>query len=233
MKNKENFELILLPGKCLPGGIFSELYDAVYAKWKETWLKVFTDVGSPQAWNADTFFRGDMIPVILHEGKIAAFYLATTYSLQSAWVRDHSYFSIYPKSAIDRLLDHGVRNVMSYEYMTVLPEYRKSRLGFSLGGVLAELGLSVREELACDAGVGVALLSHKVDQIAHNVGGFTLVKEARRGNLVCEIVGFLKQSDQPYPERQVHELAEYLWKSKISVNRFGNSVAAEKLPLAG
>ena len=183
---------------------------------------MFTEVGSPQAWNADNFFRGDLIPVILCEGKVAAFYVATIYSLQNAWIKDHSYFSIYSKSSTDHLINLGARNVMSYEFMTVLPEWRKSKLGFSLGGALAELGLYIREDLACDAAVGVARLATKVDQIAHNIGGFTLEKEARRGNLVCEIVGFMKENDRPYPDQLVHELVVDIWNKRVAVDKFGN-----------
>ncbi len=223
MNTRDGYELVLLPGKCLPDGMHSELYDRVYNVWKETWVKVFTDVGSPQAWNADTFFRCDLIPVILHKGKIAAFFVATVYPLQPAVLKDHSYFSIFTKSATDTLRKRGVRNVMSYEYMTVLPDWRKAPLGFSLGAVLGELGLKIRDELGCDAGVGVARIQNKVDQLAHAIGGFTLEKEARRGNLICEVVGFLKENDRPYPQTSVHDLVVKLWNNRVHVDKFGNS----------
>ncbi len=229
MKTRDGYELILLPGKCLPDGMHSELYDQLYRVWKETWVKVFTEVGSPQAWNADTFFRCDLLPVILHNGKIAAFFVATVYPLQPAVLSDHSYFSIFSKSATEKLRKHGVRNVMSYEYMTVLPAWRKVPLGFSLGAVLGELGLKIRDELHCDAAVGVARLQHKVDQLAHAIGGFTLEKEARRGNLICEVVGFLKENDRPYPQTSVHDLVVELWEKRVHVDRSGNSSAEYRI----
>lgn len=212
----------MLPGKCLPGGEYSELYESVYARWKEIWLRVFTEVGSPEAWNADTFFRCDVIPVIMYKGEIAAFLLSTVYSLQDSWIKDHSYFGIFSKAATARLRNRGIRNVMSYEYMTVLSDFRKSKLGFSLGGALAELGSYLRGDLECDAGVGVARLATKVDQIAHSVGAVTLEKEARRGNLLCEIIAVYKENDRPFPDKTVHELVVDIWNRRIYIDKFGN-----------
>ncbi len=232
-EHEKEFELVLLPGKCLPGGRYSELYEDVYSKWKETWTQIFAEVGSPGAFSADAFFRCDLIPVILHGQKIVAFYLATVYPLQPSWVKDHSYFSIFTKATSEKLVHRGVRNVMSYEFMTVLPEWRKSTLGFSLGAVLGELGLSIRDELNCDAAVGVARIQNKVDQIAHNIGGFTLEKEARRGNLVCEIVGFMKETDRTHPDRVAHNLTIDLWTKKTTIDITGNPRPSKAFRYAG
>ncbi|CAN5510280.1 hypothetical protein BH10BDE1_BH10BDE1_13530 [soil metagenome] len=232
MKNGTDFELVLLPGSCFPGGKYSELYEQVYDTWKRIWLEIFTDVGSPEAMNPEGFFRADLIPVILHDRKIAAFYVATIYSLQPSWLRDHSYFSIYSKTTSDKLLARGVRNVMSYEFMTVLPEWRKSLSGFSLAGMLGELGQHIRDELGCDAAVGVARLQTKVDQIAQDVGAFTLEKNVRRGNLVCEIVACMKDSDRPHPDPQVHAAAEHLWHNRVVVDKYGNPDHTRPLQIA-
>jgi hypothetical protein len=231
MQNDE-FELILLPAGCLPGGQYSELYEQVYDAWKKTWIEVFTEVGSPEAFNSDSFFRAHLVPVILHKGQIAAFYVANVYSLQSSWLRDHSYFSIFSEEARENLRSHGVRNVMSYEFMTVLPHWRKSSTGFSLAGLLAELGLRVRDDLACDAAVGVARLENKVNEIARCVGAFTLDKNARRGNLVCEIVGLLKATDRPFPDARVHNLCVHLWNRRVQVNKFGNNTSTTAIRIA-
>lgn len=210
-----NFSLILLPGKCGPDFQKKDLYNRVYSAWKEIWKKEFTDVGSPGAWQADHFLRQDCIPVILTDtGEIVSFFLLSFYSMNHLAARDCSYLSIFPSEAMQILDSKNVKEVMTLEFLTVTPEWRNKRAGIPMAGLIMSSALKVFEARGSDAALGVARIDYGVNKLCMSMGAESIYKEARRGNLVCELISFFKGQVVPYKDPKVGELVHDLW-SKV------------------
>jgi hypothetical protein len=192
-------------------------------------VQVFNEVGSPQAWSADNFFRGDYIPIIKYDGRVVAFFVATQYPLQNSIINEHSYFSIFPNSAVEELQKRKIKTLMSYEFLSVIdPRLRKENLGFSIAPVLGMLGQRLRDSLGCEAAIGVARKQNKIDQGAVEIGGVSLAPEVKRGNLICQIMAFFPELDKIYPDPRVVSLADYLWDTRVMIGLDGEVLETSK-----
>lgn len=223
----DQFQLVVLSGKCETEGPFSSLYEQVFSMWKEAWISIFTEAGSPQAFNPDIFFRTEIIPVIVYKNEIVGFFLASIYPLSHCMMATHSYFSIFSQECKSELVEKRVKSVMSYEYLTVTPKWRKNNLGFSIGSVLIELGLNFRNESACGAAIGVASIKAKVNSLAHDNGARTLMPLAIRGGLHCEVVVFYPENDKTSSNPLIGTFSNDLWNRRKIVNRFGHPIERE------
>jgi hypothetical protein len=193
-----------------------ELYSRAYAFWKQTWQKIFTDVGSPEAFWADDFYRQDYVPVITYDGQITAAHFYTVFDFDHPAVKDHRYFSIFTPFAMKWVEREQPSRVMSMEFLTVHPEWRKKDLGFSMAEVLISLGLKLMKEKDVQVAVGVAVKAAGVEKMAQKLSCQLIAQEVKRGNLVCDIMGQTPSRLKPHPDDKVNALIEDLWARKSS-----------------
>lgn len=217
--NKEKIKqarYVLLKGKLPPESPQFELYKNVYKLWTETWKKTFGDVGSFEAFSPDEFYRQDIIPVIAYKDEPIAAHFYSLFHLDNPAAMDHHYFEIFSKGSIQELRKSNRKLLMSLEYLTVNPEYRKSQSGVSFAEMLISLGCLVLREIGYDAALGVAVKAAKVDKMAFKLGFDLLDDNACRGNLVCDIVvRYLETIDNSlHPEIDVDRYMKQLWETK-------------------
>lgn len=216
----EKMQLTLIPGKCEPDFQQTELYNEVYQTWKNIWRDEFTKVGSPNAWHGDSFLRQDCIPIITSEkGEPLAFFLLSFYSLNHLSTSDCSYLSIFPKEAIDELKKKSVEEFMTLEYLTVSPEWRKGRAGLPMAALIMAIALKVFEERQADAALGVARIDYGVNTLCMSMGAKSIYAEARRGNLICELISFFKGEVKPHKNPLVVEAVHSLWKDRLDLTK--------------
>ncbi len=207
---------VLLPGKISPSSPYFTLYKNVYSLWSNTWKKAFSDVGSPEAYTADDFYRQDIIPVIAMGNEPLAAHFYTFFHTENPAAMDHHYFEIFPEQAIQYLKDNGAQKLMSMEYLTVNYSYRRSIVGFSLAEVLVSLGSRLMFDFNIDASLGVALKVARIDKMGFKMNYEIITEEARRGNLVCSIMAGFKHTKNlgVLPEKDVREFVDQLWRKK-------------------
>lgn len=217
-KKIEKAKYIVLTGKMAPHSEHFDLYKNVYKLWTATWTKAFAAVGSPESFSPDNFYRQDYIPVIAYNDQPIAAHFYTLFYLDNPASIDHSYFEIFSESALQQLKAKQVQSLLSLEYLSVDPAYRKSAIGFSVAEVLSGLCCRFLKEVNCDAGLGVAVKAARIDKMAKNLGFELLDSDARRGNLVCDIV--VKYSETVgagvHPDPLVNSFVDSLWNNYVN-----------------
>ncbi len=215
-KALDGVRYVFLTGKMSPDSQYFELYKNVYKLWSQTWKKAFTDVGSPEAYSADDFYRQDIIPVIAKGNEPLAAHFYTFFHTENPAAMDHHYFEIFPPSLIQRLKSQGVRSLMSMEYLTVNYHYRRSVVGFSLAEVLVSLGARVMQESEVDGAVGVAVKAAGVDQLASKMNYRLEVDNVQRGSLQCCIMSGITGQNEigVHPDPVIGKFIDQLWISR-------------------
>lgn len=226
-KKLENSRYVVLTGKMSPDSENFELYKNVYKLWKSTWTKAFAAVGSPDSFSPDNFYRQDYIPIIAHNDEPIAAHFYTLFHSENPAAMDHEYFEIFSDTALSILRENDAQKLMSLEYLTVNPAYRKSVIGFSVAEVLSGLCCKFIKEIDCDAGLGVAVKAARIDLMAKNLGFDILDSNAKRGNLVCDIVvKYSRTVATPvHPDPVVNDIVESLWQTYIKSDNQMKSVS--------
>jgi hypothetical protein len=212
-----DFQYLLLPGKCPPNASFSSLYNDVYDIWKSTWVDLFKQSGALDELMADDFRRADIITVITYKGKVAACHFYSFFDIRQPVVRDLTYFTHFPQTAVDKLLERGADYCMSMEYLTVHPDCRKSKIGVSLASVLLSIGLKTMTEHGGIAAIGSARTEVGVSDITYQLGAICLEKGIIRANYPCDLVAIVKDDIKVIPDLPMQRLIKHLWETRTDL----------------
>jgi hypothetical protein len=207
----------LVPGACDYRATDSicDVYNRVYEFWKDFWTGVLRDNRSPETLNCDAFQR-PLITAILHnEKEIAALHMYSAFDLRQLSHRDHSYFRMsYPQEFVDNLRAQGHRSLLTMEFLTVSPNWRKSRLGFSLADVIMSLGIKIFQQLEMDCFVTLARGDVKVPQLLKRINFETHGEVLERHNTPCEAMMLPASRIVSHPDPVIADLVEHFWKSR-------------------
>ena len=114
-----------------------------YKAWYKLWSEVYSQSSSAYELNSDEFVRQKIVTAITHNNEVAAVHLYSFYHLDSLPDLRTKYFHFFSPEYLQHLRNRQVKSVMSMEFLTVLPEYRKSKLGVSIGLVISQLGTEI------------------------------------------------------------------------------------------
>ena len=207
----------ILSGKLSPDSQHFEIYKNTYELWTKTWKKVFGDVGSFEAFSPDDFYRQDYIPVIASGNEPIAAHFYSLFHIDNPAAMDHHYFEIFSEEVIASLRSRGIKKMMSMEFLTVNPEYRKTNTNISFAEIQIVLGSKLMSEINFDIALGVAIKAAKIDKMAIKLGFNVLDSHAKRGNLVCDIVGrhSFSVGEIFHPNSELNSYIENLWSNRI------------------
>lgn len=164
----------LLPGRCPVPFEAQDFHDRVYLFWKGFWDGVLKDLDGTEV-SPNEFDRQTYIGVITNGEDLVAAHLYTVFSADSLCARSHSYLKSSFEPEFHQWLGQlGSYSVMSVEYLTVSPAYRKSKMGFSLAHVIVGLGLEIQKAIKADWTVAICRQDLHVDKIGfqHGATGF-------------------------------------------------------------
>jgi hypothetical protein len=201
---------VILPGKFAPDFPDVELHNGTYQLWQSVWKDVFTEAGNPAALVADDFLRQDYIGALHHNRQVIGCHLYTLFNIDQMAAINNRYFSIFPREIIDGFRERNAKYLMTMEFLTVHPEWRKA----SLGPVLINLGINILKTIGADAAIGPARKKTKVDQMCNKFGFDCVKPNVSRGNLDCDLVALFPRNIKTYPETAVVTLANSLWNRK-------------------
>jgi hypothetical protein len=188
-----------------------EDYNRVYLFWRDFWTRVFRANGSSAVPTADNFRRQGQIAVLEHAGQIAGLSMHSRFDLRLVADREHSYMGIYDDRFLKPLRERGVASVMTYEYLTVPPEFRRSLIGVSLGAVLIGLGLKLAVEAGVDAVIAPARRDVGVHRLAHDQGAVSLVEDISMHETPCDLIAFYRERIRLPHDPVQAALIERLW----------------------
>lgn len=189
-----------------------QLHDNAYKLWGDVWRETYAQLSLPVSSLEGEFVRQDLIACIAHEDDPLAIHLYSFFSLSSLAARQHPYLARnYPELFFARLAKQGVGEVMSMEYMTVHPDYRKGKSSVHVAVVLGALAMETLKSFGCDAAIAPARRDHKVHEMAHQHGGESVIANVSNHNVACDLVMCHRDRVVEHPSPEVRQLVRKLW----------------------
>ncbi|MGZ3696096.1 MAG: hypothetical protein ACXWQO_18780, partial [Bdellovibrionota bacterium] len=135
------YQYYLLPSANPPAHLAGR-HNQIHKFWKESWLEVLQQLKAETNQLDDDFLRQDFIASICTDAEVVAVHLYSIFALDTEASCAHRYLKgNYPPEFFEKLKAMGVRTVMSLEYLTVNPNWRKSQGAIHMGAVTGALGL--------------------------------------------------------------------------------------------
>jgi hypothetical protein len=190
-------------------------HNNIYRLWRDIWEQTFAKLGIPAERLNGEFARQDWIACIALGDRPLAVHLYSFFAIDSLSSREHPYMSSnYNELYFARLAKAGVRTVMSLEYMTVHPAFRKGTHGVHLGAVLVGLAMNTMKLSGADAAIAPARRDHKVHELAYAFGGEPVIENVINHNAPCDLLMCQSGKVKPNPSLEINQLMQKLWNGR-------------------
>lgn len=212
----EQLRYTLLPATDPPEN-FVELHNKTYKFWKNLWQDVFKTLNFQGADLNQDFTRQDIVAVLHTDSEVAAVHLYTFFSLSADASKEHGYFlNNYPEPYQTKLREKGAQKVMTLEYMSVNPAWRKRNKDrkIHIGAILVGLALKIVEAGAADAAIAPARRDFKVNEIPYQFGGDCIAAEVVNHNVSCDLIACFRGRMKPHPDPRINAAIERLWRER-------------------
>lgn len=217
---------LVMPGNLRDADPMLGDYNRAYAYWKWFWSRLFAENGVQGQVSPDTFFRQERISILAAPDAVVGMSMHTLFNLESLAAREHSYMEYYHEPFWRPITAQGVRAVVSFEYLTVNPDFRRFRVGVSIGAVLIGLGLRLARDLDGDAAViAPARRDLGVHRLARDQGAVSIIEDVMVHGTPCDLIVFYPSAVRLPSDPEVAKLIEYFWERSV--------LAGGALPPAG
>jgi hypothetical protein len=220
MRNK-SLKLFLLLPKVNSNDQVLNLHNNVYDLWSEIWTGEFSRIGSEL--KPDHFLRQDIIPVIANEDEVVAMHLYTIFNLRAHCALRNPYFTGFKSESVDYFKKHKMNKVMSMEYLTVNPKWRKSLSGIPFGEIMIGIATKIMGAQSIDACIGTARTDIGIEKMVAKYGGYIVEPGIRRYNLETALIAIPKNSYTAHPENEVADLIDTLWAERTDCTQLYQS----------
>lgn len=211
---KTNLELLryyVLPSANPPPHLV-EMHNSIYRMWHSVWTQTFRELGLDPACLPDEFLRQDFITSIVHGAQPVTVHLYSFFSIDCLAAREHAYLNgNYPEIYFEKVKRLGIRDVMSMEYMTVHPDWRRARYPIVAGG----LALQMMKLYGGEAAIAPARRDHKVHELAPMYGGMSLIEKVLNHNVECDLLLCRRSTMKPHDDPQIQETVDHLWANRV------------------
>jgi hypothetical protein len=209
----EDLEYVIIPGK---GFLDSDakIHDQAYLYWKSFWSDVYAQAGSPESFCPDDFLRQDLITMLKRGDEVIALHLYSTFYINQIAPHDHRYFKFYPPSFFEFMRQKGANHVISFEFLTVDPGWRKSICGVSLAEVLASCGIHCMKALGADAAIAPARSDNKVNEMAYRIGFDCFQADVVKRNFKVDLIVCFSERGRSHPDSEIKRLADHFWENR-------------------
>lgn len=165
--------------------------------------------------SGDNFLRNQIATAILVDAQPVAVHQYCFFDLHTTAARASRYFKPLGEASWRFLEQNQLRYVMSLEFLTVHPEYRKSIIGFSLADTIIALGLQLMLERGGDAGTAISRTDVKVDRSGRDAGFETIEPNLDIYGYNCSFQVVRRGNVRIHPNPEVARLAEVLWQRRL------------------
>lgn len=193
----------------------NKLRNEIFTAWHSLWTDIYSEKNSGYEFTSDEFTRQKVITAILYKEQIAAVHLYSFFHLESLADLKMKYFHFFSEDYLNYLRRRQVKTVMSMEFLTVLPEFRKSKIGFSIGSVISQLGTQLFGESHVDAIVAPARNDVGVNKMSYDLGFSCIEKNTEQRGFTCDLIACFQGSQKPSGIKSVRDCAEQLWSPKV------------------
>jgi hypothetical protein len=213
--NHSKYQYVVIPKNC-PTPQALELYHVIYESWLKLWRDVFSDGDRTFEPSVDDFLKQDYIAAIFESANLVGFHLSSTYDLRKKMLRNQSYFADFSPQSFEEMKKYDLNKVMSIEYLSVMPSYRKARNSTSWAAILISLAQKLMCESSADSLIGTARTDVKVDVISKKLGFFEIQKPIEKYDYSCAVIICPKSKIVPSPSFEEQSIVTQLWETKIN-----------------
>ncbi|WP_413289256.1 hypothetical protein [Bdellovibrio sp. HCB337] len=222
-------QYVLVPGQ-RPHPEMRAVYQEVYKFWEASWEKAFNDLQKPAGFlKSDAFTRQDYVGGVLVDGKCLGlcFYRVVDASMPTT-VKD-SYFANWGDTHMQKLRSRGDKIVVMGN-LTVSPEARGAKLGFSMKDLILGTAAKVFTWLEADAMTLAPRRDRNVQRSCAMWGAETIAMEIPSGHGDnVDLMSFFPDVMETYPRPELGKLVDTLWEDRLHVPQdeiFVESIAA-------
>jgi hypothetical protein len=187
-----------------------EMVNTVYEMWEMTFGKVLTSAGGTLD-HAD-FFRCHSAGVILYKNEIIGFNLFTVFDLHLKAHGRHPYFEYLNPETISSLKERKLTRLITMEYFTVSPTWRRKYREVPWSEILTGLGLQYMDHSPADAVIGTPRVDLGVDKMCFRLGAKAIQDNVAKMNYPCAVVLFEKEPLRHFLNSETHFWVKRLWK---------------------
>lgn len=183
------------------------LLNEVYSLWEKTFGRVLNSAGANL--DHDDFFRCHAAGVLLFRNEVVGFNLFTTFDLELNAHRNHNYFKDLDPQFVKSVTKQGSK-VMTMEYFTLAPLWRKQAREIPWGEILTGLGLFHMDQSPANIVVGTPRVDLRVDHMCERLGA-SIQGYIEKMNYKCAIAVFPKQQERSFENPLTHHWVRKLW----------------------
>jgi hypothetical protein len=205
----------VLGSRLKPEDPSTALHNQAFEFWRGFWDEVYLSVGSAEKTNPDQFRRLDALSVISNRGRIIALHGYTFFNLDQQCDRHHSFFagSFTPK-AMRAMDDLGMRYVMTMEYFSVAPEWRKRSHDVAMGLVLLSLSQKFFLETEAEMWIGAPRADIGVAKLCYSMGATALDQGLMLHGAKTDLIGVPRHDAKWVGSEADKALVESLWEKR-------------------
>jgi omega-6 fatty acid desaturase (delta-12 desaturase) len=186
----------VLPGKIFSTNIFmnalGQEHDRGYIFWKNFWREFWSQVPQRPTTTqlAELFGRQNLIHRLEVDGEIVGMLCQTFYDLDRKLTRDLPYFESFSDELFEIVKGQGASKLVTHEYLTVDPRWRKTSTGVSLAPLLMSLGAEALKKVGGEISVAIARKDIRVEKLCYQLGWKCLKADVQYKNYPCDLIGF-------------------------------------------
>lgn len=205
-------EYILMNGRGGHVGRYQDFYNQSFGFWRQFWNQVYKDNGTSEEVNCDDIFRTDIFAVLKYQNDILASHCYCMFDFQADVTMEQSYVKrSFPVETIEEFKKMGIRNVLSGEYLTVNPKYRRKVVGLPFAEIITSLGTQVLKAIHCDGAIAVVRDDVPVWKVPAKVG-FKKIGDSRALHGTPCVICYIKTEDVvDLPDKSHAEVVLKLW----------------------
>lgn len=190
-----------------------QLREKVYNVWHPLWTQIYKSWGSNNVPSIRDFRLYEVIHCITVQDQVAGIsahrFMKTTESLN----KHLEYFESFGEENIQKLLDRGVNNIMTFESLLVSPDFRKSNNDLNVSKLLTYLGNQTFAHSDADGLVGTARIDVKVPRMGYDVGYETLEADRKVRVIPCDLI-VQRNRHLFFPHDSSWKLSQELWENR-------------------
>jgi hypothetical protein len=217
----DGLSYVLLPTRFKPGFEGADRYMKAYGYWLEFWNRVYAENGTSDRADAADFQRVDIVGLVMKEEKIAAMLLHSIVNLENPVSSHHPYFAgDYGQRFFGALKDERMKTALTFEYLAVDREWRKSATGIPFSHVMFGLGFEIQKSAGLDVCIGRLRQDVKMPEAFQIRGGKIVIPDVMMHNTPTHFCATpLKDLNSSHPDPAIAELVRMLWIERRDMTR--------------
>lgn len=198
-------------------------YDLSFKAWHETWEKTYQlDFHSTKKLPSDEFTRQDEILALFYAGECFALSFFSNVNMKDDTACLDSYFSPWPRNAIEGLCAHGT-NVVICSQFTVCENFRgegptllgKTPWKMLLAGMVVKYFLNSGR----DAMTGTMRVNKGMEKVSYKIGAVPIIQhleyDAGEEKTLVDLVAFFQDNVlETYRQNPYASILDSLWENR-------------------